>query len=83
MDLTITYQDISLVKPYTNNPRTHKKAQIRQIADSIEKLGFNNPILVDASNTVIAGHGRLEAAKVLGLREVPHHLPGTPYPRPK
>ncbi len=59
------------LKPYANNPRTHSKAQIRQIARSIEQFGWTNPILVDAENGVIAGHGRLEAAKELGISEVP------------
>lgn len=59
------------LRPYANNPRTHSKKQIRQIAASIEEFGWTNPILVDAENGVIAGHGRLEAAKHLGLDEVP------------
>ena len=54
-----------------NNPRTHSQKQIRQIATSIETFGFTNPVLVDASGTVIAGHGRVRAAKLLGLQRVP------------
>ncbi|MEM7472587.1 MAG: DNA methyltransferase [Pseudomonadota bacterium] len=57
--------------PYPNNPRTHTTKQIRQIARSIERFGWTNPILIDAENGVIAGHGRLEAAKLLGMFEVP------------
>lgn len=57
--------------PYANNPRTHSKKQVRQIAKSIERFGFTNPILIDGTGGVIAGHGRLEAAKLLGLAEVP------------
>lgn len=53
------------------NARTHSKKQVRQIADSIQQFGFNNPILVDNKLGVIAGHGRLQAAKILGLKEVP------------
>lgn len=62
---------VSSLIPYSNNPRTHTKKQIRQIARSIERFGWTNPILIDAENGVIAGHGRLEAAKQLGMSEVP------------
>jgi len=57
--------------PYTRNPRTHNETQIVQIAASISQFGFNNPILVDTTNGIIAGHGRLLAARKLGLTEVP------------
>lgn len=70
-DLAVTYQPISLLVPRKSNPRTHSKKQIRQIAESIRHFGFNNPILVDNENRVIAGHGRLEAAKLLRLTNVP------------
>lgn len=59
------------LKPDPNNTRIHSKKQLRQIAESIRLFGFNVPILVDAASRVIAGHGRLEAAKLLGLTEVP------------
>jgi ParB-like chromosome segregation protein Spo0J len=49
----------------------HSKQQLRQIAESIRTFGFSNPILIDAENTIIAGHGRVEAAKQLGMKEVP------------
>lgn len=62
---------ISDLKPYANNPRTHSKKQIRQIADSITTFGWTNPVLIDGDGGVIAGHGRLEAAKLLGVPEVP------------
>lgn len=62
---------ISKLKTYIGNARTHSKKQVQQIARSIEAFGFNNPILVDADNQVIAGHGRLLAAKQLNLKEVP------------
>jgi len=55
----------------STNPRTHSKKQIRQIADSIQEFGFTNPVLIDASQTVIAGHGRVRAAKLLDLETVP------------
>mgnify|MGYP003338299294 CR=1 FL=1 len=57
--------------PYINNARTHSDDQITQIASSIKEFGFNNPILVDDENGVIAGHGRLLGAKKLGLDKVP------------
>jgi len=57
--------------PYARNPRTHSDAQIAQIAVSITEFGFNNPILVDTKAGIIAGHGRLLAARKLGLTEVP------------
>src|SRR5437588_9159827 len=57
--------------PYARNPRTHSDAQVAQIAASIAEFGFNNPILVDTGAGIIAGHGRLLAARQLGLEEVP------------
>jgi hypothetical protein len=57
--------------PYAKNARTHSEAQIAQIAASIKSFGFNNPILVDSKAGIIAGHGRLLAARQLGLEEVP------------
>src|SRR6476659_11155537 len=57
--------------PYARNPRTHSEAQVAQIAASITEFGFNNPILVDSKAGIIAGHGRLLAARKLELEEVP------------
>src|SRR5712664_4666917 len=57
--------------PYARNPRTHSEAQVAQIAASIAEFGFNNPILVDTKAGIIAGHGRLLAARKLQLKEVP------------
>src|SRR5712691_6172774 len=57
--------------PFARNPRTHSDAQIAQIAASIAEFGFNNPILVDTNAGIIAGHGRLLAARRLRLTEVP------------
>lgn len=57
--------------PYARNSRTHSEAQIAQIAASIREFGFTNPVLVDGENGVIAGHGRLLAARKLGMAEVP------------
>jgi DNA modification methylase len=59
------------LRPYPNNARTHSKKQIRQIANSIKKFGFCNPVLIDDAMQIIAGHGRVEAAKHLGLDAVP------------
>ena len=57
--------------PYTRNSRTHSEDQVAQIAASIREFGFTNPVLVDGKGVIIAGHGRVMAAKVLGLAEVP------------
>jgi len=57
--------------PFARNPRTHSDAQLAQIAASIAEFGFNSPILVDSNAGIIAGHGRLLAARKLGLKEVP------------
>jgi 16S rRNA G966 N2-methylase RsmD len=62
---------VSQLKPYRGNARTHSRKQIRQIADSIDRFGFTNPILIDDHGGIIAGHGRVEAAKLLGLSGVP------------
>lgn len=67
----IKHVAVGTLRANPNNARTHSKKQIRQIADSIERFGFTNPILIDEKNAVLAGHGRLAAAKLLGLREVP------------
>jgi ParB-like chromosome segregation protein Spo0J len=69
--LSIAYAPLGQLKPDTKNSRQHSAKQIRQIANSIEALGFNVPILVDAGLNVIAGHGRLLACKRLGWTEVP------------
>lgn len=62
---------ISSLIPYINNSRTHDERQVKQIAASIKEFGFNNPILIDEKNGVIAGHGRLLAAELLGIENVP------------
>jgi DNA modification methylase len=70
-ELSVTYLPVSNLKPYDTNARTHSKHQVRQIADSIKSFGFTNPILIDHKNTIIAGHGRVVAAKSLGMDRVP------------
>lgn len=67
----ITERAITALRPYARNARTHSKKQIKQIAASIERFGFNNPVLVSDDNEIIAGHGRVEAAKQLGWTKVP------------
>jgi DNA modification methylase len=62
---------VAILRPYARNARTHSKKQVRQIADSIRKFGFTNPILISADDEIIAGHGRVEAARLLGIKEVP------------
>lgn len=57
--------------PYANNARTHSDAQVALIAGSIREFGFNNPVLVDGKDGIIAGHGRVLAAQKLGLATVP------------
>jgi len=59
------------LRPWARNARTHSKKQLRQIAQSIETFGFTNPVLIDQANTILAGHGRVEAAKMLGMATVP------------
>src|SRR5262249_26384820 len=71
-----TPREIALVslrklRPSKRNPRTHSKKQIRQIANSIRRFGWTYPILTDENRMILAGHGRYEAARQLGLREVP------------
>src|SRR3984893_17129707 len=62
---------VARLRPYARNARTHSKKQIRQIADSIQRFGFTNPVLIGDDDEVIAGHGRVEAAKLIGLQSVP------------
>ena len=59
------------LRPWTRNARTHSKKQLRQIADSIRTFGFTNPVLIDEDGTILAGHGRVAAAKMIGLETVP------------
>jgi len=69
-NLSVKYILTNILHAYVSNARTHSKKQVEQIARSIQAFGFNNPLLVDAANVVIAGHGRLLAAKLLGMTEV-------------
>jgi ParB-like chromosome segregation protein Spo0J len=62
---------ITRLRPYPRNARSHSKKQVRQIANSIEQFGFTNPVLISDDDVIIAGHGRVEAAKLLGMQTVP------------
>ena len=68
--MKIEVMPVNELRPYPNNARTHSKKQIRQIANSIKKFGFCNPVLIDDAKQIIAGHGRVEAAKLLGIDAV-------------
>lgn len=71
MNLEVTYVATTDLIPYANNPRTHSDQQVAQVAASIQEFGFNNPILIDEHNSIIAGHGRLAAAQKLNMNLVP------------
>jgi DNA modification methylase len=70
-DLKVSTVAVSELRAYDRNPRTHSKKQLRQIADSIRTFGWTNPILIDGKGVVLAGHGRLAAARSLGIERVP------------
>jgi len=70
-ELRLEYLAPSSLKPNTRNARLHSKKQIGQVADSIRKFGFTNPLLIDEHRTILAGHGRFEAAKLLNLERLP------------
>ena len=67
----LEYIALADLVPHDRNARTHSKKQLKQIADSITRFGFTNPVLVDGNNSIVAGHGRVEAAKLLGMTRVP------------
>jgi DNA modification methylase len=69
--MAIETMPIDQLQPYARNARTHSRKQIGQIARSIERFGFTNPVLISDDNEIIAGHGRVEAARRLGWRTVP------------
>jgi DNA modification methylase len=68
--MKIEYTAVRELRPYPNNARTHSRKQVGQIANSIKRFGFCNPVLIDAKQ-IIAGHGRVEAAKLLGIDAIP------------
>ncbi len=67
----IELKSIQSLQPYNANARTHSKRQINQIANSIQEFGFTNPVLISDDGQIIAGHGRVLAAKELGIEKVP------------
>ena len=69
--LRVEYRKVETLIPFARNPRTHSDAQVAKIAASIVEFGWTSPVLVDGSQGIIAGHGRLAAARKLGLAEVP------------
>ena len=69
--LTVVYRPVDSLVPDPRNARTHPKRQIDQLTASVDEFGFINPILIDEDSVIIAGHGRLLAAKAAGLTEVP------------
>ena len=69
--LKINYRPTSDLVPYARNARTHSAKQIAEIAASITEFGFTSPVLIDEAGGIIAGHGRVLAAKKLGMTEVP------------
>lgn len=71
MVLKIEYRDVHRLLPYAKNSRTHSKEQVAKIAASIKEFGFTNPVLIDGEDGLIAGHGRVMAAKLLKMKQVP------------
>ena len=69
--LKIKYKNPHQLKPRARNPRTHTAKQIKQIAVSIKEFGFISPVLIDGADGISAGHGRVEAAKLVGMSDVP------------
>lgn len=69
--LTVIYQPVSALKCSRHNARKHSSHQIEQIAASIKIFGFTNPVLIDRTNTIVAGHGRYAAARLLGMDRIP------------
>lgn len=67
----VNNRNIAELKPYPRNARTHSQRQLKQLADSIERFGFTNPVLIDGDGQILAGHGRVEAARRLGWSRVP------------
>src|SRR6516164_3990326 len=69
--IQVEYIPVRELHPYPNNARKHTERQIRQLMSSVSRFGFNNPVLIDDNKQIIAGHGRVEAAKRLGIDAVP------------
>ena len=71
MDPSIEMIPVDALRPWAKNARTHSRKQVKQIAESIRTFGFTNPVLIDAENSILAGHGRVDAAKLIGMARVP------------
>lgn len=69
--LSVEYRKVADLLPYARNSRTHDERQVAEIAASIKEFGFTNPVLIDETDTIIAGHGRIKAANKIGMTEVP------------
>jgi len=69
--LTIVYETVDTLKPYVNNAKRHSDEQVKALAESIKEFGFTSPVLIDEDNGIVAGHGRVQAAKALGMELVP------------
>jgi ParB-like chromosome segregation protein Spo0J len=69
--MAIEWREISTLIPYARNARTHSEAQIAEIAGSIREFGFTNPVLIDPKGGIIAGHGRVLAARQLEMEQIP------------
>ncbi len=69
--ITIQWVSVDSIQPNPNNPKRHPESQISQLVKSMEAFGFNDPLALGDNNELIAGHGRLQAAKALGLNKVP------------
>src|SRR4051812_4384878 len=75
-DLSIKERNVAELRPHPKNARTHSSKQLHQLTKSIETFGFTVPILIDKKDVILAGHGRVEAAKSMGLQKVPTILIG-------
>ncbi len=69
--LEVTWRPVSSITPFTDNPRQHSRAQIRKLQRSLKKYGWTNPLIIDDAGNLICGHGRLEAALLDQITEVP------------
>ena len=67
----LEFVSVEDLRPSAKNPRTHSQKQVRELASSMQEFGFTVPALIDEANRILAGHGRLEAAKLLGLTSIP------------
>ena len=76
-----TLETLSLdqLRPWPRNARTHSRKQVRQIAESIRRFGFINPVLIDGENRILAGRGRIEAARELGIQQANRCWAGPEY----